>query len=108
MMTMDRFGAESLHETGQLFPRLLIGVTDRMMRRCVIASAAGATKARKSDGVIQEGTARTPNITESGSDDVGDTDSIAPSSSWDGLFVESRNIWTVPSGRFVDPDFVRV
>lgn len=38
------------------------GYANRIMRRWVMPSAAGATKDRKSDGVIHEGTARTPNM----------------------------------------------
>ena len=36
--------------------------TYRIILRCAIPSSAGATKARKSDGVIQEGTASTPTM----------------------------------------------
>lgn len=39
--------------------------TNRIILRWAIPSAAGATKARKSDGVIQDGTARTPIVTSS-------------------------------------------
>lgn len=69
-------------------------------------SAAGATKAKKSEGVIHDGTARTPNITPS---DASSTEEVMDaSSSWEGLLAESRNTCTTPSGRFVDPDLVRV
>jgi hypothetical protein len=36
--------------------------TYRIILRCAIPSSAGATKARKSDGVIHEGTASTPTM----------------------------------------------
>ena len=42
-----------------------LGRESRIMRRCSIDSAAGATKARKSEGVIHDGTARTASMTPS-------------------------------------------
>ena len=81
-------------------------------------SAAGATKARKSDGVIHDGTASTPIMMPSesctaprastgearGGDGALDEDAAGAAS--EGLMT-SRYRCTTPSGRFVDPDFDR-
>jgi hypothetical protein len=40
-----------------------LGTESRIILKCEILDDAGATKLRKSEGVIQEGTARTPSIT---------------------------------------------
>jgi hypothetical protein len=77
-----------------------------MIRKCAIPSTAGATKAKKSEGVIQEGTARTASITPSVS--TGREDATASKSVKEGLFSEPRNTWTVPSGKLVVPTFLRV
>ena len=72
-------------------------------------STAGATKVRKSEGVIHDGTAKTPSITppsESWSEiDISET--LASSSSGEGLLDPSRKTCTVPSGKLVTPDLLR-
>ena len=79
------------------------------MRRCAILSAAGAKNPRKSDGVIHDGTAKTPNTVPSKSSwIIEDVEAVDSSSSWEGLLAESLKTCTTPSGRLVDPDFVRV
>jgi hypothetical protein len=79
-----------------------------MMRICDIPSEAGATCARKSEGVIHGGTASTPTITPSQSALLS-TDDANMAASWaseERILAESRNIWTMPSGIFVKPVFV--
>lgn len=75
-------------------------------------STAGATKSRKSEGVIHAGTANTPSIIPSESlSSVSESDissTLASSSSGVGLPEPSRKTCTVPSGRLVDPIFFRV
>ncbi len=65
-------------------------------------SAAGATKVRKSEGAIHEGTASTASITPSV---TGLSRSGCLSDEFSG-FAQSRNTWTTPSGRLVDPELV--
>lgn len=75
IMTMERFGKES-----------------RIIRRCAMLSAAGARNPRKSDGVIHDGTARTPNIGPSESScTLEDVEAVDLSSSGEGLVAESLN-----------------
>ena len=67
--------------------------TYRIMRRWPIPSTAGATNAKKSDGVIQDGTAKTPSMIPSVSSmgvvsDISAT--LASSSSGVGLLEPSR------------------
>ena len=70
-------------------------------------STAGATKARKSEGVIHDGTARTPSITPSDSKSENDiSETLASSSSGEGLLDPSRKTCTVPSGKLVVPDLL--
>jgi hypothetical protein len=66
--------------------------TNRIKRRCAIPSTAGPIKSRKSEEVIQEGMASTPNVTPASSSrgNVSVTDSA--SSSGGGLFSASRKI----------------
>ena len=59
-----------------------------MILRWAIPSAAGATNDKKSDGVIQAGTARTPSITHS--DPVVSLEAEASSSSFEGAVADSR------------------
>lgn len=75
-------------------------------------SITGATNPRKSDGVIQDGTARTPSITPSEpgskSSGINISETLASSSSGEGLLDPSRNTCTMPSGKWVVPDFLWV
>ena len=71
-------------------------------------STAGATKARKSEGVIHDGTARTPSITPSESwSEIDISETLASSSSGEGMLEPSRKTCTVPSGKLVEPDLLR-
>jgi hypothetical protein len=106
MTTIDRLGAESLRAQ-----RLDVSHNDMntnaylIILRWAMPPAAGATKPKKSDGVIHDGTAKTASITPPVDRDGG---SSSYSVSRDGLGVELRSKWTVPSGRFIEPDFDRV
>jgi len=75
-------------------------------------STAGATNARKSEGVIHDGTARTPSITPSESrsklSEIDISETLASSSSGEGLLDPSRKTCTVPSGKLVVPDLLCV
>lgn len=56
-----------------------------MIRKWDIPSAAGATNVKKSEGVIQDGTARTPSMTPSaGEGDDGGWGAVARNSSSEG------------------------
>ena len=82
--------------------------THRMMRICDIPSEAGATNERKSEGVIHGGTANTPTITPSQSAllETVEAPAVVSSASEERILAESRNMWTTPSGRSVEPVFV--
>ena len=93
---------------------VLLGCESLISLRCAMLSAAGATKARKSEGVIHDGTARTSIIMPSesrrivGSDPatVGLVDGVdveATACAY-GVFGTSRNRCTTPSGRLTEPD----
>ena len=73
-------------------------------------STTGATNARKSEGVIHDGTARTPNITPSESVskllEIDISETLASSSSGEGLLDPSRKTCTEPSGKLVVPDLL--
>lgn len=72
--------------------------TNLIIRRWVMPSAAGATKVKKSEGFIQDGTASTASITPS------DSGFVTTEGASSGVF--SRNTWTTPRGRFVEPSSV--
>jgi len=80
----------------------------RIMRRWPMLSTAGATKERKSEGVIHGGTASTPSIIPSESSSKPSIAVFASRSSCVGLAVPSRKTCMTPSGKFVEPDFFLV
>ena len=92
------------------------GEMSRINLRCFIPSAAGATKARKSEGVIQGGTASTATIVDSCVSSLCAPSDEGPASLCAALEVDgdegsacrallrSRNIRTMPSGKLVDPE----
>jgi hypothetical protein len=69
-------------------------ITHRMIRMWDIPSEAGATKERKSEGVIHGGTASTPSITpsQSASLKTNEVDVVASSASEERILAESRKI----------------
>lgn len=110
--TNERFGAKSLGKTWMRYVSSNYNLTYRIMRRWPMPSTTGATNARKSEGVIRDGTARTPNITPSESEsklsEVDIAETLASSSSGEGLLDPCRNICTMPSGKLVVPDLLCV
>lgn len=89
---MERFGKESLVQPYLYEPNNRLCTTHRIIRRCAMLSAAGARNPRKSDGVIHDGTARTPNIGPSESScTLEDVEAVDLSSSGEGLVAESLN-----------------
>lgn len=77
--------------------------THRIILRCAIPSAAGAMYARKSEGVIHDGTARTASMTPP----LSSTASVnSPSCCGASSDSSCRYTCTTPSGRLVDPDLL--
>jgi len=85
----------------------LRSAANRIIRKWPMLPVAGPTKARKSEGVIQDGTASTPSVTPASSISGRTSEAFLSNSSSPGRFPASRKMWTVPSGRLVVPDLLR-
>ena len=85
----------------------LRSAANRIIRKWPMLPVAGPTKAKKSEGVIQDGTASTPSVTPASSISGRTSEAFLSNSSSPGRFPASRKMWTVPSGRLVVPDLLR-
>ena len=112
MTTIDLFGAVSLPRSivSMALPHIL-STAYLIILRCDIPSPAGATKVKKSEGVIHAGTAKIASVTPPSASRVTFPDEAWGSASISSVvraFAASRKICTTPSGRLVEPSFVRL